>query len=63
MTVLKTNLPAPQTLPSWLKLPHPLQERAVSRPDAADIEYTSWFPDPGALEIASWASSIRSAVR
>ena len=27
---------------------------AVSSPGAADIEYASWLPDPGALEVASW---------
>ena len=31
-------------------------------PDAADIEYASWMPDPGAIEVASWAIQMRSSV-
>lgn len=29
--------------------------------DAADIEYTSWLPDPGAIEVASWKAHLRHA--
>lgn len=29
--------------------------------DAADAEYASWLPDPGAIEVASWAAHLRSA--
>lgn len=36
---------------------------ALNRRDAGATEYASWLPDPGALEIASWASNRRSAVR
>ena len=36
---------------------------AVHCLDAADIEYASWLPDPGALEMASWATHMRSAQR
>jgi len=36
---------------------------AVRRSDAADIEYASWMPDPGAIEIASWAANMRASVR
>ena len=38
-------------------------EHAVIRPDVADIEYASWLPDPGALEVTSWATNMRSTVR
>ncbi len=41
----------------------PATAHVASRPDAADIEYPSWLPDPGALEVASWAPNIRSAAR
>lgn len=36
---------------------------AVDRSDAADIEYASWMPDPGAIELASWAAHIRHPAR
>ena len=35
---------------------------AVSRPEAAEIEYASWLPDPGAVEFASWAVHLRTSV-
>jgi|APIni6443716594_1056825.scaffolds.fasta_scaffold77664_2 hypothetical protein len=38
-------------------------ENAVSRLDAAEIEYASWMPDPGAIEVASWAAHMGSTVR
>ncbi|MDP3832940.1 MAG: hypothetical protein Q8Q82_03180 [Hydrogenophaga sp.] len=39
------------------------RQHAVSRPDAAEIEYASWMPDPGALEFASWAAHMRTSAR
>ena len=38
-------------------------EPAASRLDAAEIEYASWMPDPGAIEVASWAAVMQAAVR
>lgn len=38
-------------------------EHAVIRPDAADLEYASWMPNSGAIEVASWAAHMRTAVR
>lgn len=35
--------------------------RATQGSQAADAEYASWLPDPGALEVASWAAHLRSA--
>lgn len=31
--------------------------------DAAEIEYASWMPDPGAMEFASWVAQLRTSVR
>ncbi len=39
------------------------REPAASRGDAAEIEYASWMPDPGAIEVASWAANMRASVR
>lgn len=38
-------------------------ERTVSRLDTGEIEYASWMPDPGAIEVASWAAHMRTSVR
>jgi hypothetical protein len=38
-------------------------EPVASRTDAADVEYASWMPDPGAIEVASWTADLRTAVR
>ncbi|MES2098454.1 MAG: hypothetical protein V4569_01405 [Pseudomonadota bacterium] len=38
-------------------------EPVVSQPDAAEIEYASWMPDPGAMEVDSWAAHMRPFVR
>ena len=35
----------------------------TARAHAADIEYASWLPDPGALEVDSWAAHMRAAAR
>jgi hypothetical protein len=39
------------------------REPAVSEAEAAELEYASWMPDPGAIEVASWTPHLRSAVR
>jgi hypothetical protein len=39
------------------------REPAVSEAEAAELEYASWMPDPGAIELASWTTHLRSAVR
>lgn len=31
--------------------------------NAADLEYASWMPDPGAIEVASWTAHLRPSVR
>lgn len=36
---------------------------AASRPDAAEVEYASWMPGPGAIEVDSWAASLRATRR
>lgn len=38
-------------------------EHAVRRLDAAEIEYASWMPDPGAIEVASWTAHLRTSRR
>lgn len=38
-------------------------EHAARPLDAAEIEYASWMPDRGAIEVASWASHLRSCLR
>jgi hypothetical protein len=38
-------------------------EPTASRPNAADVEYASWMPDPGAIEVASWTAHLRPMVR
>ena len=79
MTCLKTTLSASGTAPAVLMLTLPLTAQAllelgqafagtasahsVHRPDAADIEYASWMPDPGAIEVASWGAHLRSPGR
>ena len=40
-----------------------IPEHAVRRTDAGEIEYNSWLPDPGAIEVASWTSHIRTSVQ
>lgn len=34
-----------------------------SRTDAAEIEYASWMPDPGAIEMSSWVTHLQHLVR
>jgi hypothetical protein len=71
MTCLKLTPPtSATTVPALLTLlrtltaqPLPERDLEASRPDAADIEYASWLPDPGALEFDSWAVYLRHAVR
>ncbi len=36
---------------------------APRRCDDGDIEYASWLPDPGAIEIASWTAHLQAARR
>lgn len=36
-------------------------EPSLSAQQAADIEYASWLPDPGAMEMASWTPSTQGA--
>lgn len=36
-------------------------DRAVQPTDASAIEYASWMPDPGAVEMASWAAQLQPA--
>lgn len=36
---------------------------AMRRPDAAELEYASWMPDPGAIEVASWGAHMRTGIR
>jgi hypothetical protein len=36
---------------------------AARRCDDADIEYASWLPDPGAIEVASWTAQLQSSRR
>ena len=31
--------------------------------DAAEIEYASWMPDRGAIEVASWAAHLHVCLR
>ncbi|RFO97307.1 hypothetical protein DIC66_09270 [Rhodoferax lacus] len=38
-------------------------EPATSPSDAAEAEYASWMPDPGAIEVASWAAHLRASAR
>lgn len=38
-------------------------EHDPNRTDAAEIEYASWMPDRGAIEVASWATHMRSPGR
>jgi hypothetical protein len=38
-------------------------EPALDRSDAAALEYASWLPDPGAIEVASWAAYLQPAAR
>ena len=38
-------------------------EHATQGREAAEIEYASWMPDPGAIEVASWATHIRTSAR
>lgn len=38
-------------------------KHAVNRTDAAEIEYASWMPDFGAIEVASWAAHMRTSIR
>lgn len=35
----------------------------VCRSDAAEIEYASWMPDPGAIEFASWTPRLLTSQR
>ncbi len=70
MTCLRTPLAAPrstpllQTLPPNLSAPLLLEIGRLLGPSAAseaagDAEYASWMPDPGAIEVASWAAGLR----
>ena len=36
---------------------------AARRCDDADIEYASWLPDPGAIEVASWGAQLQASRR
>jgi hypothetical protein len=36
---------------------------APGRGDDAEIEYASWLPDPGAIEMASWTAHLQAARR
>ena len=36
--------------------------QAAQRPEAAEIEYASWMPDRGAIEVASWAQHLRASL-
>lgn len=70
MTCLKSTLPASGAGPVLLTLPQPLTiqlllelEHAVSRADAAEAEYASWMPDPGAREVDSWAAHLQNTAR
>ena len=36
-------------------------DRPVQPSDAGVIEYASWMPDPGAVEMASWAAQLQPA--
>jgi hypothetical protein len=40
-----------------------VHEHDASRTDAAEIEYASWMPDRGAIEVASWAAHMQSPGR
>jgi hypothetical protein len=31
--------------------------------DAAEIEYASWMPDRGAIEVASWSAHLHACLR
>lgn len=37
--------------------------QTMSPADAGDLEYASWFPDPGATEVASWATHMGASAR
>ncbi len=62
-------LPQGRAAQPLLSLEHALVEtlatlrNVVSRPYAADVEYTSWLPDPVAIEYASWAAHLPNADR
>ena len=30
---------------------------------AGEIEYASWLPDPGAIEVASWTAQLQTSLR
>lgn len=41
----------------------PSPVHAVRSSDAAEIEYASWMPDRGAIEVASWAAHLHACLR
>ena len=53
--VLTLNLSPSQTAQILRELAH-----AGNPSAAADLEYASWMPDPGAIELASWDARLRS---
>ncbi|MBT9554208.1 MAG: hypothetical protein IV088_25480 [Hydrogenophaga sp.] len=62
-------LPQPLTAQALRDLEHALADALATRgrdpsaANAADLEYASWMPDPGAIEVASWAAHLRPSVR
>ncbi len=41
----------------------PASVHALPPSDAAEIEYASWMPDRGAIEVASWAAHLHACLR
>jgi len=72
------TLPQPLTPQSVLELEHAVAgtlgmlrrdllgvstAHGVPKADPAEIEYASWLPDRGAIEVASWAANMHACLR